>query len=212
MSERLRIFTEHLPGRPPSGTTKGRPPSGSTKGPGRAADAATAAATLKAVLPFDQRQKARQRARVTAGYEVGIQLPRGTMLRGGDRLRAADGTVLQIVAACEHVSTVWSRDMRRIAQVAYHLGNRHVALEVGTGWLRYAADHVLDAMVTQLGLAVIHTEEPFEPEGGAYGHEHDAPRQHGHAHSHGDDHDHGIPHEHRVIFGGVHRHTHDRER
>ena len=66
------------------------------------------------------------------------------MLRDGDRLRAADGTVLEIVAAPEAVSTVWSRDLRRLARVAYHLGNRHVALEVGAGWVRYLADHVLD--------------------------------------------------------------------
>ena len=100
---------------------------------GPAAAAASAATTLKLVLPFEQRQKARQRARITEGFEVGIQLPRGTLLRGGDQLRAADGTVLQIVAAREPVSTVWSRDLRRLALVAYHLGNRHVALEIGHG-------------------------------------------------------------------------------
>ena len=197
MSEQLRIFTEHLPSR--------------TRAP--ALPPPSAAAMLKLVLPFEQRQKARQRARITAGFEVGIQLPRGTILRGGDHLRAADGTVLEIVAARECVSTIWSRDLRRLAQVAYHLGNRHVALEIGTGWVRYRTDHVLDAMVTQLGLAVIHHDEPFEPEAGAYGgHSHEpgapAPRPHAHPHDHG----HGEPHEHRVIFGGMHRHSHDHER
>ena len=154
MSEQLRIFMERLPA--------------CRRGP--AAAAASAATTLKLVLPFEQRQKARQRARITEGFEVGIQLPRGTLLRGGDQLRAADGTVLQIVAAREPVSTVWSRDLRRLALVAYHLGNRHVALEIGTGWVRYLADHVLDGMVAQLGLTVIHHDEPFEPEpeAGAY--------------------------------------------
>ena len=197
MSERLRIFTEYLPARLRAPTSA--PPS--------------AAATLRLVLPFEQRQKARQRARITAGFEVGIQLPRGTILRGGDQLRAADGTVLEIVAARECVSTVWSRDLRRLAQVAYHLGNRHVALEIGTGWVRYLADHVLDAMVAQLGLAVIHHDEPFEPEAGAYGghnHEHGAHSHHAHSHDH--DHDRGVPHEHRVIFGGLHRHSHEHER
>jgi urease accessory protein len=198
MSERLRIFTERLPAcrRAPAAAT-------------------SAAAPLRLVLPFEQRQKARQRARITAGFEVGIQLPRGTVLRGGDRLRAADGTVLEVVAAREPVSTVWSRDLRRLALVAYHLGNRHVALEIGTGWVRYLADHVLDAMVAQLGLAVIHHDEPFEPEAGAYGnheHEHGGPSRHGHTHAHEHDHEHGPPHEHRVIFGGVHRHSHDHER
>jgi urease accessory protein len=195
MSERLRIFTEHLPARMRG--TAAAPPTGS--------------AALKLVLPFEQRQKARQRARITAGFEVGIQLPRGTILRGGDHIRAADGMVVEIVAARECVSTVWTRDLRRLAQVAYHLGNRHVALEIGTGWVRYLSDHVLDAMVGQLGLAVIHHDEPFEPEAGAYGnHQHEHAR-HPHLHAHDHDHDHGVPHEHRVIFGGVHRHSHDHE-
>jgi urease accessory protein len=193
MSERLRIFTERLPPRKhmPAPTTS------------------TGISTLKLVMPFEQRQKARQRARITAGLEVGIQLPRGTVLRGGDQLRAADGTLLDIVAAREPVSTVWSRDLRRLAQVAYHLGNRHVALEIGTGWVRYLADHVLDAMVEQLGLAVVHHDEPFEPEAGAYGHEHDGAQPHGHLHREGIPHDHGEQHGHRVIFGGLHSYSHD---
>jgi urease accessory protein len=193
MTEALRIFTEHLPAR--------------RRG---ASLSAAEGAALKLVLPFDQRQKARQRVRLTEGYEVGIHLERGTVLRGGDRLRAADGTVLEIVAAREPVSTVWSRDLRQLAQVAYHLGNRHVALEVGTGWVRYLEDHVLDDMVRQLGLTVLHDHEPFEPEAGAYGnhsHSHgtDAPLAHDHPHGpHGHSHD-----EHRVIFGGVRRHGQD---
>ena len=75
--------------------------------------------------------------------------------------------------------------------------------------MRYLADHVLDGMVAQLGLTVIHHDEPFEPEAGAYSnheHAHGAQSQHRHPHAH----DHG-PHEHRVIFGGVHRHSHDHE-
>jgi urease accessory protein len=169
---------------------------------------------LKLVLPFEQRRKARQRARLTAGFEVGIQLPRGTVLRGGDQLRASDGTALEIVAAREAVSTVWCRDTRRLAQVAYHLGNRHVALEIGAGWVRYLADHVLDAMVAQLGLTVVHNDEPFEPESGAYG-GHD--RAHGHGHGHGHTHAHAEPHEHSLpnVHGVAFRfspHTHDHDR
>jgi urease accessory protein len=187
------MFTEHLPART------------------HARAATVGAPALKLVMPFEQRKKARQRVQLTAGFEVGIQLPRGTVLRGGDQLRSADGTLLDIVAAHEPVSTVWSRDLRRLAQVAYHLGNRHVALEIGTGWVRYLADHVLDAMVEQLGLAVVHHDEPFEPEAGAYGgHEH-APGSHGHMHQHGIPHDHAPLREHRVIFGGLHRHSHDHE-
>jgi urease accessory protein len=195
MTERLRIFTEHLPRR----------------GSARAAAPPTSS-ELTLVLPFEQRQKARQRARLTAGYEVGIQLPRGTVLRGGDRLRAADGTTLEVVAARERVSTVWCRDLRRLAQAAYHLGNRHVPLEIGTGWVRYLADHVLDGMVAQLGLTVVDQLEPFEPEAGAYGgHEH-APVAHAHAHAHphthAHTHEHGVPHSHGVAFAAL-EHTHD---
>jgi urease accessory protein len=196
MVESLRIFTQHLRLRrrsDPQRTSSGE--------------------TLKLVLPFEQRQKARQRARLAAGFDVGIQLPRGTVLRGGDQLRAADGTVLEIIAAREPVSTVFCRDLRRLAQVAYHLGNRHVALEIGAGWVRYLADHVLDAMVVQLGLTVVHHNEPFEPENGAY---------HGHGHSHGEHaharvdahahaHAHGLPHSHGVAFGGL-RHVHEPDR
>ena len=166
MNESLRLFTEHFP-----------------LG-GRAGQATIA--TLKVVLPFERRQKARQRTCTTAGEEIGLQLPRGTILRGGDLLRAADGTLLEVVAAREPVSTVFSRNSRQLARAAYHLGNRHVALQIGPGWIRYVTDHVLDAMVAQLGLNVLHDEEPFEPEAGAYGsHAHSRAHAHGdHEHSH----------------------------
>lgn len=142
--------------------------------------AAGASAAAKLVLPFEQREKTRQRARLSSGVEIGLQLPRGTVLRGGDRLLATDGTLVEVVAAREPVSTVRSGDLRQLARVAYHLGNRHVPLEVGPGWVRYRQDHVLDGMVEQLGLRVLHGLEPFEPEAGAYG-------GHSHTHTHGSD-------------------------
>ncbi len=194
MTDRLRIFTQHLPARRRSG-----------------AAAAPSAEALKLVLPFEQRQKARQRARLAAGFDVGIQLPRGTVLRGGDQLRTSDGAVLEIVAAREPVSTVWCRDLRRLTQLAYHLGNRHVALEIGTGWVRYLADHVLDALVAQLGLTVVHNDEPFEPESGAYGsHDHAQGHGHTHAHAHAEPHEHSLPHAHGVAFHFL-PHTHDHD-
>jgi len=156
----------------------------------------------KLILPFDQRQKARQRARLCSGREIGIRLPRGTVLRGGDYLRSADGALVEVVAAHEPVSTVRTRNVRELTRAAYHLGNRHVALEVGTSWIRYLADHVLDSMVEQMGLVVIHEEDCFEPEAGAYaGHEHGHAHPHPHEHGHNDSDD-GAP---RVIFGGVPR-------
>jgi len=124
------------------------------------------------VLPFESRQKSRLRTRLASGVEVGLFLDRGTVLRGGDLLLAGDGTVIEVVAANETVSTVSSQDPAQLARAGYHLGNRHVAVQIGAGWLRYRHDHVLDDMVQGLGLSVIVEEAPFEPEGGAYSHSH----------------------------------------
>jgi urease accessory protein len=139
------------------------------------------------VLPFELRSRSRFRARLVSGEEVGVILERGQVLRGGDLLQASDGRVVQIAAAPESVSSVRSSDPQQLARAAYHLGNRHVRLQIGDGWLRYRHDHVLDDMVQGLGLAVAVEEAPFEPEAGAYrvaGHAHE---HHGH-HSHGHDH------------------------
>jgi urease accessory protein len=124
------------------------------------------------VLPFDLRQKSRLRTRLASGAEAGLFLERGTVLRGGDRLLAEDGTVIEVVAAEETVSTVISKDPSQLARAGYHLGNRHVAVQIGGGWLRYRHDHVLDDMVRGLGLDVVVEEAPFEPEGGAYSQAH----------------------------------------
>ncbi|HDP88727.1 MAG TPA: urease accessory protein UreE [Thioalkalivibrio sp.] len=142
-------------------------------------------ATLTLTLPFDQRQKSRFRATLDDGTEVAVQLPRGTLLRGGDVLRAEDGRVVTVRAADEAVSTVAAEDARLLARAAYHLGNRHMPLEVGDGWLRYQHDHVLDDMIAALGLAVHFEQAPFEPEGGAYagGHGHHHGHDHGHDHA-----------------------------
>jgi urease accessory protein len=133
------------------------------------------------VLPFDSRQKSRLRTRLVSGAEAGLFLERGTVLRGGDLLLADDGTVIQVVAADETVSTVTSKDPAQLARAGYHLGNRHVAVQIGAGWLRYRHDHVLDDMVRGLGLPVSIEQAPFEPEGGAY--------SHSHGHGHGGEHE-----------------------
>jgi urease accessory protein len=146
------------------------------------------------VLCFDERQRARLRTRLASGRECGIQLTRGTILRGGDLLRADSGEIVRVVAAKEAVSHVTSADPLALARGAYHLGNRHVSLEVGPGYLRYLADHVLDHMVESLGLKVTHERTPFEPEGGAYSHGHG--QGHAHDHDHDHDHNHGHGHEH----------------
>ncbi len=141
--------------------------------------------TAELTLPFDERQKSRLRARLADGREVGLFLPRGHVLRGGDLLQTDDGETIRVKAADEPVSTVRTGDPRALVRAAYHLGNRHVALQIGEGWIRYAHDHVLDEMVRGLGLEVAGESAPFEPEGGAYAHGH----SHG-GHSHGG-HSHG---------------------
>lgn len=126
-----------------------------------------AQATL--TLPFDSRRKSRLRTRLDDGRDVGLFLARGSVLRHGDRLRTTSGLVVEVRAAPEAVSTARTDDALLLARAAYHLGNRHVALQLDPGWLRYLHDHVLDKMVRELGLEVVCEQAPFEPEVGAYG-------------------------------------------
>jgi urease accessory protein len=127
---------------------------------------------LQLILPFDQRAKSRLRTQLSSGEEAALLLERGTVLRGGDKLQTEDGRLVQVVAAPETVSTVTAEQAAMLARAAYHLGNRHVALQIGPGWLRYLHDHVLDDMVRGLGFQVITETAPFEPEAGAYGNGH----------------------------------------
>ena len=120
------------------------------------------------VLPFELRSRSRFRAVLDSGEAVGVNVNRGQILRGGDRLRSSCGRVVEIVAAAESVSTVRAENPRLLLRAAYHLGNRHIALQIGPGWLRYSHDHVLDEMVRGLGLEVVAEQAAFEPEGGAY--------------------------------------------
>ena len=163
-------------------------------------------------LPFDLRQKSRLRARLDSGGEAAILLERGSVLRSGALLKASDGTIVEIRAAPEVVSTVRCRDALTLIRGAYHLGNRHVPLQVGDGFLRYQHDHVLDEMVRLLGFEVIVETAPFEPEGGAYGaghgHAHSHDHSHGHDHGHGHGHSQSHSHSHAHHDGG-HHHGHD---
>lgn len=128
-----------------------------------------AAATERLVLRFETRCKSRLQAKLDGGEICGLFLPRGTVLRGGDRLLGSDGRVVEVVAAAEVLMEAVSDDPLLIAKAAYHLGNRHVAIELQPGRLRFQADHVLGEMVTGLGLQVAAVEAAFEPESGAYG-------------------------------------------
>jgi len=120
------------------------------------------------VLPFELRQKSRLRTTVAGGEEIGLFLGRGTVLRDGECLQADDGRVVRVVAAEEDLLEVRCADADALARAAYHLGNRHTPVQVGTGWLRLAADAVLGGMLRGLGATVMPIRVPFEPEAGAY--------------------------------------------
>lgn len=136
------------------------------------------AATECLELAFDTRCKSRLRTRLASGEECGLFLERGTVLRGGDKLLASDGRVVEILAAPEKLMEALSADTLLIAKAAYHLGNRHVAVQLMPDRLRFSSDHVLGEMVRGLGLKLNETEAPFEPESGAYGAH---PHPHGHS-------------------------------
>lgn len=143
-------------------------------------------------LPYALRQRSRQRVTLDSGAAAAFLLPPGTRVEDGERLSTADGFAVRVCAARETVSTARTADPLRLARACYHLGNRHVALQVGDGWVRYLPDHVLDGMVRGLGLSVACESARFEPERGAYAgqpheHTHDHHEETAHAH-HGDDH------------------------
>jgi urease accessory protein len=123
-------------------------------------------------LTFDARSKSRLLLRLDGGETAALIVERGRLLRDGDRVRLEDGRDAQIVAADESLLEAQAADPLLLAKAAYHLGNRHVAVQVMPGRLRFLNDHVLAEMVEGLGLAVAPVVAPFEPEGGAYGHHH----------------------------------------
>ena len=128
--------------------------------------------TIRAHLSFDARSKSRLLVRLDNGEQGALVVERGRLLRGGDRVRLEDGRDVEIVALDEALIEASSGDALLIAKAAYHLGNRHVAVQFMTDGLRILADHVLGEMVAGLGLKVTALNAPFEPEGGAYGHRH----------------------------------------
>ena len=124
-------------------------------------------------LPYESRQKSRLLLKTDSGAKIGMFLPRGQVLRQGFVLTGPDDYRVRIDAAPESLSVVRTDDALQFARACYHLGNRHVALQILPGELRFLTDHVLDSMLKGLGLVVAHEVWPFEPEQGAY---------HGHGH------------------------------
>ncbi|AYY79427.1 MULTISPECIES: urease accessory protein UreE [Proteus] len=144
---------------------------------------------LTLCLTMDERTKSRLKVTLSDGQEAGLFLPRGTVLKEGDVLRSEDNMLVTIEAAKEQVSTVYSEDPLLLARVCYHLGNRHVPLQIETGWCRYFHDHVLDDMARGLGASVVVGLEKYQPEPGAYGGSSSGGHHH-HHHDHDDQHHH----------------------
>jgi urease accessory protein len=119
-------------------------------------------------LPYEARQKSRLLIKTDSGTKIGLFLPRGQVLRKGYVLTGPDHYHVLIDAAAESLSVVRTDNALQFARACYHLGNRHVALQILPGELRFLTDHVLDHMLEGLGLAVTHEVLPFEPEQGAY--------------------------------------------
>jgi len=176
-------------------------------GAGLAAVLLRRAATIE--LDWDTRQKSRFDATDSQGRRIGVFLPRGSIVRGGDVLVTEDGALIVVKAQPQPVLVVSAEGSPlALLRAAYHLGNRHVPLEVKPDHLQFEPDHVLADMLRRMGLRVDAAQAPFEPEAGAYdasgmahghgqdhGHAHDPADRHEHEHSHDascdHDHDHG---------------------
>jgi urease accessory protein len=127
---------------------------------------------LRVHLPFAARSKSRLLVDLDNGERAALIVARGRVLKGGDRVTLEDGRLVEIVAADESLIEARSDDPKLLARAAYHLGNRHVAVQFVPCGLRFPADHVLAQMIAGLGLEAAPVQAPFEPEGGAYGQHH----------------------------------------
>lgn len=145
-------------------------------------------------LDWDLRQRSRFEATDSQGRQLGVFLPRGTVVRGGDVLVVEDGSLVRVQAAAQRVLRITACPTHGspfdLTRAAYHLGNRHVPIELQTDHLKIEPDHVLAELLRAMHLIVTEVDAPFEPEGGAYGHG----ALMGHDHAHDDAHHHGHSH------------------
>ena len=147
-------------------------------------------------LDWDVRQKSRFDATDSTGRQIGVFLPRGTAVRGGDVLVAEDGSLIKVIAAQQAVLKITHCTEHGspydLIRAAYHLGNRHVPIELKPDHLKIEPDHVLADMLRAMHLIVTGVDEAFEPESGAYasgghphtGHDHAPTDMHAQEHHH----------------------------
>lgn len=160
------------------------------------------------ILDFTQRGGERTSVTGVKGLIVDIALERPARLRGDDVLELEDGSLVEVVAAPEPLIEARAADLPALARLAWHLGDRHVAIEVLANRIRARRDDAVEALLKSLGAKVLRIEAPFEPEGGAYasGHGHAHGHDHGHGH-HDHEHDHDEHHGH-AHGHGAHHHDH----
>ncbi|MEK9673775.1 MAG: urease accessory protein UreE [Rhodospirillaceae bacterium] len=160
------------------------------------------AAADTVVLDFDARHRRRIAMTGVGGLDFLLDLAEAEALADGDGLMLDDGRLVAVRAAAEPLLEVTCDDHAHLVRVAWHLGNRHLPTELLGDSLRIREDHVIEDMLVKLGARVAHVSEPFNPEGGAYGHG----RTHGHDHGHSHDHDHDHDHDHGHHHGHGHSH------
>lgn len=184
----------------------------------------TEAAADTVVLGYDDRHRRRLAMTATRGLSFLLDLAEAVALRGGDALVLEDGRLVEVIAAPEPLVEIRATDAAHLARLAWHLGNRHLPVQIAARGLRIRRDHVIEDMLRGLGARLIEIEAPFDPEGGAYAtpahgeahihdHAHDHhrghDRDHHHGHDHGHDHGHGHSHHgHSHAHGHAHDHDH----
>ena len=176
-----------------------------------AGEAGAAAPFAKAVLVHDERHLRRRAIELSDGSKVLVDLPEPVALNDGDRLVLEDGRHVEIIAAPEEVYDIRARDGVHLTELAWHIGNRHLAAGIEADRIVILRDHVIKAMLEGLGATVREVSEPFKPVRGAYsghggGHGHDHGHDHSHAEAHA--HSHGEAHSHSHSESHSHSHSH----
>jgi len=177
-------------------------------------EAGATAPYASAVLAHDERHLRRRAIELASGDKVLVDLPEPVTLNDGDRLVLEDGRHVEIVAAEEPLYDIRAANPVHLSELAWHIGNRHLAASIEAGRILILRDHVIKAMLEGLGATVNDVSEPFKPVRGAYsaqgGHGHDHGHAHAEAHSHaeGHSHAHSDSHSHSHSHSG-HHHDHD---
>ncbi|ADV09708.1 urease accessory protein UreE [Mesorhizobium ciceri] len=166
----------------------------------------------RAILAHDERHLRRRAIELADGGKVLVDLPEPVALNDGDRLVLENGGHIEIIAAPEEVYDIRARDGVHLAELAWHIGNRHLAAGIEAGRILILRDHVIKAMLEGLGATVSDVSEPFKPVRGAYsghgGQSHDHGHAHAHSHAEAHSHSHGEAHSHSHSHAG-HHHDHD---